>query len=652
MTHGPGGPAPARPAGPGGGPDKPDRRLGTAVALAVALLLAAYAAVVVYSQPHVGGERVSYTAFLNLVRAGSVQSAEVLDVDSYVVGSYARPDGTSARFSTPLLKESRDTAVDLITRAEVPLTIDQQNGKRAAALFSFLLPTMVLAVLFLYLILSHRRGTGLFGISSGARRFAGTGEKVGFGDVAGQDDAVAELREVTDFLADPSRFAALGAVAPKGVLLAGPPGCGKTLLARAVAGEAQAAFFSLAASDLVEMYVGVGAARVRDLFVQAREAAPAIVFIDEIDSLGARRAGSALSGDSEREQTVNQILVELDGFAAGGAVVVMAATNRPDLLDPALVRPGRFDRLVNVTLPDRAGRRAVLELHARGKPLAPDLDFEAAAGLTQGFSGADLANVLNEAALLAARRRQPAVTMALVEEAVDRAVLGISSRGTVLTDGERRRVAWHEAGHAVLALALKGTAHVPHKLTIVPRGATLGRCVFAAGHDRVLESRSELADEMVVGLGGWLAEDLVFGEPSSAGSTDLARVGRLARRMVSELGMGQGGLGASVLATGDHAGDHAGGWAPSDEVRRRFDEEAMAVVEGARARAADLLARSRPALDRVAEALLARETLTLGELVELTSTTPLAEHRPRPAGGPAGGIEGEADRSTTAGPGR
>ena len=451
-----------------------------------------------------------------------------------------------------------------------------------------------------------------------AKRFT-SAQRVTFAEVAGVDDAIAELAEVRDYLADPDRFARLGARVPRGILLSGPPGCGKTLLARAVAGEANAAFFSVAGSEFVEILVGEGASRVRELFAEAGSMAPAIVFIDEIDAIGARRQASAVAGNNrESEQTLNQILVELDGFEVSSGVIVIAATNRPDVLDPALVRPGRFDRQVAVTLPDRAGRRAILGLHTAGKRLAPDVDLDTVAALTRGFSGADLANVVNEAALLAARHDRADISMALVEEGIDRVLLGVASRGVLLTDEERRLIAYHEAGHALVARALPG-AVLPHKLSISPRGATLGHCQVFETHDRMVRSKSMLLDQMAGLLGGRVAEELVFAELSAGSAGDLRRVGHIARQMVSELGMSD--------ALGPLSYDNADGRVCSEEEARLIHLETRRLADDAYERARAVLAANRGTLDRLAGALLEHETITAAEIEALAGP----RKRPRPA---------------------
>jgi len=467
-------------------------------------------------------------------------------------------------------------------------------------------------------------------------RRAGSEGRVTFADVAGVDDAIAELADVTEFLADPTRFAEMGASPPRGILLTGPPGCGKTLLARAVAGEANAAFVSVSAAEFVEVFVGEGAARVRDLFAEARSMAPAIMFVDELDAIGATRSGSVLDGSRERDQTLNQILVELDGFEPRQAVIVIAASNRPEILDRALVRPGRFDRRIEIAMPDRAGRAAILALHARGKPFAPDVDYDVVAGLTQGYAGADLANVANEAALLATRRGTGVITSELLEEAIERGWMGVSSRRHILTDAERRVVAYHEAGHALVARTLDDGVP-PFKLSIAGRGAALGHCTLLDSHDRVMHSRSALVARMATFLGGWTAEKLVFGEAGSGAAEDLARVRDIARRMVTEYGMSDE---LGPLVGEDGPGAWRGGETP-EEVRRAI----RALADEAYQQAVRVLTTQRPLLDRVATTLLERESLTAAQLDALAAAgprpTPRPPTRPEPE---ATGIAAPSDR--------
>jgi len=454
------------------------------------------------------------------------------------------------------------------------------------------------------------------------RRASGIDERVTFADVAGIDDAVEELVEVTDFLSEPERFAEMGVEVPRGILLDGPPGCGKTLLAKAVAGEANAAFYAASATEFVQRYVGVGAGRVRDLFAEAKAVAPAIVFIDEIDAIGARRGGGESdSGSRDMDQTLNQLLIELDGFEPRAGVIVMGATNRIDILDPALLRAGRFDRQIEIALPDRPGRRAILELYARDKRLADDVDLDGVAAVTSGFSGADLASIVNEAGLLATRRRQTWISRELMEEAVERVLVGISSRRHLMTAEERRVVAYHEAGHAIVGLALPGGS-VPHKVTIVPRGQRVGYVWNVEDDERVIHSRSALINQMAVGFGGRTAEELVVGEPGSGAADDLAKVSSLARKMVCELGMSDA-LGG-VTYNGHRASDgHApAGPGYSDEEARLIGAEVRRLIDEAHDRSRRVLTESRAALDRIADALLERETLSSDELKALAAGGP------------------------------
>lgn len=851
--------------------------LGFWMFVVIVLLLAAYAEVLNYSRPAVSGDALSFTQLLDQAGSNRILNAQILDVDSYVIGQHKRADGSVHPFNSPNVKGADFDLLQLLAKDGVPVSIDQQTTKSLVILASYLLPSLIIVLLFVYLIVSYRHGSGLFGVRSGARKFArqdghltfadiagqdaaiaelrevaefltdpqrflavgarvpkgvllygppgcgktlitralageagasfysisgsdfveiyvgvgaarvrdlfkearehapslifideldsvgrarsgatapgGHGEqehalnqiltemdgfevsegilvigatnrpdvldpallrpgrfdrtvgldrpdeagrlailqlharnkpladsaqladiahraigltgadlasvineaallaardartqisradldlaltrvleaperqrrlalrprgigrraeseqRVTFADVAGMDDAVAELAEVRDYLSDPDRYAQLGARVPRGILLAGPPGCGKTLLARAVAGDANAAFFSAAASEFVEVFVGQGAARVRDLFAEARSLPPAILFIDEIDAIGgARSPGPGRGGHREMEQTLNQILVELDGFEARTGVIVMAATNRLDMLDPALIRPGRFDRRVFVDLPDRDGRKAILAVHMRGKPLAHDVDLDHMARATQGFSGADLANVANEAALLAARRKQPEISQALLEEAVDRSVLGVSSRATLMTDQERRMTAYHEAGHAIVGHLLPGTGEL-RKLSIVRRGHSLGQTWVLEDIDRVVYTKSRLLDRIAQALGGRVAEEMVFGEPTSGANSDLIEVGRLARMMVGGLGMSDA-VGPVVVLE------------PSQEMHRDIDRAVRGVVDEAYERARSVLVRERAALDRVASALLVKETLDAVEFAELVA---------------------------------
>ncbi len=864
--------------------------------LGVIILLIAYAQVILATQPHPTGQRVNFSSFQNLADKSEVKRARILDVDSYIEGTFQRRGGPRVAFNTPYLRSetSRGDLVRILTSNEIPFEVDQQQAKQVLPYLSVLLPTLILIVVFVYFISAYRLGVGIFGMRSGARKAEDDEMLLTFDDVAAQPQAVTELKELAEFLAEPERFRKLGARIPKGVLLYGPPGCGKTLLARAVAGESGASFYSISGSDFVEMYVGVGASRVRELFKAAREnapaivfideidavarkrksaaqasegsgeeqnqalnqlltemdgfspvegtiviaatnrpddldaallrpgrfdraisvdrpdetgrreilelhargkpmaegvdleaiarrsfgltgadlesvmneaallaaraaradisqvelqdavtrileaperqrrltmrdrsigqqsldtervtfadvagvgqaltelteirdflvdptrfsdvgarfprgfmlvgppgtgktllaravageanaaflsvaatefteifigegsgrvrdlfsraraVAPAIIFIDEIDAIGARRESSP-DGHREREQTLNQILIELDGFRGRDGVIVMAATNRPEILDPALVRAGRFDREITVGLPDRQGRRDILQVHVGTKRLGPDTDLDALAGITRGLSGADLANVMNEAALLSARRGDALISMAALEEAVERSTMGIS-RTHVLSDGERRTVAVHEAGHAVVARMVP-EGSLPHMISIIPSGRSLGRAWLTDTHDRLVHSRSSLIDEMAILLGGRSAEQLIFGQAGSSAHGDLAEVGRIAHHMVRELGMSDvlGPIGYS-----EEVGTDGRVLVPSDETARVIDAEARKLVDEAARRADEVLRSSRDALDRITAALLEAETLSGAKIEQLVG-------RPDPAPAP------------------
>ncbi len=452
--------------------------------------------------------------------------------------------------------------------------------------------------------------------------------KVTFEDVAGLTEAKEELEEIKDFLQSPDRYRQMGAKIPKGVLLFGPPGTGKTLLARAVAGEAGVPFMSISGSDFVEMFVGVGAARVRDLFEQAKQSAPAIVFIDEIDAVGRHRGAGLGGGHDEREQTLNQLLVELDGFEGNSGVIVMAATNRPDILDPALLRPGRFDRQIVVDAPDIDGREAILEVHSRGKPLEAGVDLAVLARRTPGFTGADLANLINEAALLATRRRRKSISMNELEEAIDRVISGPERKSRVMTEDERKVIAYHETGHALVGYALPNSDPV-HKVTIVARGRSLGHTLALPTHDKYLSRRSELVDQLAMLLGGRTAEELMFADPSTGASNDIEKATSIARRMVMEYGMSdelgpmQYGKPAGEVFLGR---DYARQQDYSDQVAAFIDAEVRKLITAAHDEARTILERHRDAMERMVEALLEKETVDREEVGDLFQDVPKWEH--------------------------
>ena len=452
-----------------------------------------------------------------------------------------------------------------------------------------------------------------------------------FADVAGADEAVQELIEIKEFLQEPAKFQALGAKIPKGVLLYGAPGTGKTLLARAVAGEAGAPFFSISGSDFVEMFVGVGASRVRDLFEQAKANAPAIIFIDEIDAVGRHRGAGMGGGHDEREQTLNQMLVEMDGFDGNTGVILIAATNRPDILDPALLRPGRFDRQISVDVPDLLGRRDVLAVLAKGKPIAEDVDLMAVARRTPGFSGADLANVLNEAALLTARTDQKIITNATLDEAIDRVIGGPQKRTRVMGEHERLITAYHEGGHALVAAALPNTDPV-HKVTILPRGRALGYTMVLPENDKYSTTRSEMQDQLAYMLGGRAAEEMVFHDPTTGASNDIEKATSVARKMVMQFGMTER-LGA--IKYGAESGevfmgrDMGHGREYSEEVASAIDEEVRAFIDVAHHEAYEILAENRDVLDALVVELLEKETLNREEIERIFE--PLNRRPGRPA---------------------
>ncbi len=495
-----------------------------------------------------------------------------------------------------------------------------------------LLPVALIVLLFFFLM-SQMQGGGSrvmnFGKSK-AKMITKDMPSTTFADVAGAEEAVEELQEIKDFLAEPAKFQAVGAKIPKGVLLYGPPGTGKTLLARAVAGEAGVPFFSISGSDFVEMFVGVGASRVRDLFAQAKENAPAIIFVDEIDAVGRHRGAGLGGGHDEREQTLNQMLVEMDGFDVNANVILIAATNRPDILDPALLRPGRFDRQIAVERPDLNGRYEILKVHAKGKPLAPHVDLMAVARRTPGFTGADLANVLNEAALLTARGEATQIDDEALDEAIDRVIAGPQKRTRVMDDLEKKITAYHEAGHALVAAALPGNDPV-HKITIMPRGRALGYTMVLPDQDKYSTTRGQLLNQLAYMLGGRAAEELIFHDPTTGASNDIEKATAVARAMVMQYGMTER-LGAirygqeqnEVFLGRDmgHVRDY------SEEVAAAIDEEVRAFIEAAHQEAYDVLVANRDVLDAMVLALLDRETLDKSEIEEIFAELRLREPRP------------------------
>jgi cell division protease FtsH len=578
-----------------------------------------------------GPEAPSYNELVNptsgLIATGKIEEISInnkdLTLDVKQKGTKGE-DGES--FSTGYPANTEQSLLKLVDQNNVKTTVHGTGGSSLLSLLTYILP-FVLFFGFWIFLMNQMQGGGSrvmnFGKSK-AKRMSVDAPKITFRDVAGVDEAVQELHEIKEFLENPKKFQALGARIPKGVLLYGPPGTGKTLLARAVAGEAGVPFFSISGSDFVEMFVGVGASRVRDLFEQAKQNSPCIIFMDEIDAVGRHRGAGMGGGHDEREQTLNQLLVEMDGFEMKDNIILIAATNRPDILDPALLRPGRFDRQVVVDRPDRKGRKHILEVHTRGKPLAKVIDLDALAGQTPGFTGADLANLINEAALLTARTGKREITMQELEEGIMRVIAGPEKKTRVMSEKERLITAFHELGHAIVGQMLPNCDPV-HKISIISRGQALGYTISLPTEDKFLTSRAELTDTMAMTLGGRAAEEIVFGEITTGASNDLEKVTETAKQMVMRFGMserlgprvfghdrGQPFLGREFSAEPDY----------SDEIAREIDDEIRRIVEGAHQTAKDLLTEKREELDRISNILLVRETIDAEQFMALLDGRP------------------------------
>ncbi|WP_296493361.1 ATP-dependent zinc metalloprotease FtsH [uncultured Actinomyces sp.] len=499
------------------------------------------------------------------------------------------------------------------------------------AMFQLIVPLLILMGAF-YFIMRSMSGSRMMGgfTQSRAKEFNQERPDVTFADVAGEDEAVEELEEIREFLASPDKFHKVGARIPRGVLLYGPPGTGKTLLAKAVAGEAKAPFFSISGSEFMELYVGVGASRVRELFERAKKNAPAIIFVDEIDAVGRHRGSGIGGGNDEREQTLNQLLVEMDGFDERANIILIAATNRPDILDPALLRPGRFDRQIAVEAPDLKGREAILKVHAQGKPLTQQVDLRQIAKRTPGFTGADLANVLNEAALLTARSNMQFIDERAIDEAIDRVIAGPQKRTRVMNDHDKAVTAYHEAGHALAAAALNYTDPVT-KVTILPRGRALGYTMVMPTEDRFNKTRNQLLDDLVYGMGGRVAEEIVFRDPSTGPANDIQQATKTARAMVTDYGMSDR-IGMVKLGDADtEAFGHGSGEGPrafSDETAAIIDEEVRRLLDNAMREAWRILSENRAVLDTLASRLLEEETLDEAQLAEIFKDVVKAPERP------------------------
>jgi cell division protease FtsH len=544
----------------------------------------------------------------------------IKDEDQTVTGMYKPPGGGEPKEFEYPYTQLTDVAGQL-NDANIPFEVDPPNNGFWFTLIGTLAP-ILLIILFFILFMSSMQGGGNRVMSFGksrARRMTKDQPKVTFADVAGADEAVQELTEIKEFLEAPQKFQKLGARIPKGALLVGPPGTGKTLLARAVAGEAGVPFFSISGSDFVEMFVGVGASRVRDLFEQAKQNSPCIIFMDEIDAVGRQRGAGLGGGHDEREQTLNQLLVEMDGFDSKSGIIMLAATNRPDILDPALLRPGRFDRQIVVDRPDLPGREKILKVHTRGKPLGNDVDVGTLARGTPGFTGADLANLVNEAALLAARHDKDQIDMSEMEEAIDRVIAGPERKTRLISEKEKEITAYHEAGHAIVG-ALLPEADPVHKITIIPRGQALGVTMSLPTEDRFMMSRSQLMAQLAMMLGGRAAERVVFDEITTGASNDLERVTQTAKQMVTRFGMseklgpmalghqqGQVFMGRDFHAQPDY----------SDEIAFQIDKEIRRIVDESYDTAEDLLVRNRTLLNKLSKELIEVETVDAKHLMRL-----------------------------------
>ncbi len=580
--------------------------------LAIPAILGLYVVLVFSTLADASGQEMSYPAFAKRLEARRIESANLLNVDRRVL---FRSEGKEYWVSLPS-DSARERFLDASVDQQLTLDIDQQGFKTLILpATQYLIPSLLVGCILILTFLLTRSGSGLKASASRKPKRP----SVTFANMAGNEEAVAEVREVRDYLKHPERLKAIGAEAPRGILLAGPPGTGKTLLARAIAGEAGVPFFSASGTEFVEMYQGVGAARVRELFAQVRRNAPAILFIDELDAAGRTRAAGDTTGREERDQTLNQLLVEMDGFDRFSAVVLIGATNRPDVLDPALLRRGRFDRQVVVDLPDRAGRLAILKIHAKGKRLDPTVSLEELAAHTPGLSGADLASAMNEAALLSARRGTSEIGPAELEEAVDRVIAG-NERTRVLSAEEKRVVAYHEAGHTVVGWTVPGGSPV-NKVSIVSRGKNVGLTRVVPDEERFLTTKNELLGRMAVRLGGMAAEELVLAEHTSSSKEDLIEATEIARQMVCELGMSESlgrlslgrSLGTQFLGGEVHEADY------SEQVAAEVDREMRRLADEAFTVATEALTTNRGLLDSVATALIERETLRGPELADFAA---------------------------------
>ena len=578
---------------------------------------------------------VNTSQIVDAISQSHVESAVIIDKSQRIklILTSGNTIKGSSKVEASYVARQEPTLVDALT-ANPPTkgwNVDVPTQSFLTSLFFTFGPILIIGFLFFLMMSQAQGGNRVFSFGKSRAKLQNNEVPQNtFDDVAGADEAIAELEEIKDFLAEPAKYEVLGAKIPKGVLLYGPPGTGKTLLARAVAGEAKVPFYSISGSDFVEMFVGVGAARVRDLFNQAKANAPAIVFVDEIDAVGRQRGAGMGGGNDEREQTLNQLLVEMDGFEANGQVILIAATNRPDVLDPALLRPGRFDRQISVERPDLKGREDILKVHAKGKPLAKDVELLTYARRTPGFTGADLANVLNEAALLTAREGQKSITNTQIDEAIDRVMAGPQRKSRIMSEEERRVTAYHEAGHALVAHALPHTDPV-HKITIMPRGRALGYTMVLPEQDKYSTTRNQLLDQLAYALGGRAAEELIFHDPSTGASNDIEKATAVARAMVTQYGMTEaiGAIKLGVDGSEPFMGrDYGHQRDYSESVAATVDAEIRKLIEKAHQEAYDILEANRTILDEMVLQLLERETLNKEEIATIFTKVKSWPNRP------------------------
>jgi cell division protease FtsH len=587
-------------------------------------ILVAIAAVTIFGQISSSGNqftKVNTSEAMAAITRGDVEAATIVDREQ-VIRLILKPGialAGATQVEASYVTGQEPILVDLLSANPPPkdwdVTVPRTNIF-VSILFT-LGPILLLFFLLLFFLGQSQGGSRVFSFGrSRAKLHSNEVPQITFADVAGADEAIEEFREIKDFLASPKKYQEIGAKIPKGVLLFGPPGTGKTLLARAVAGEAKVPFYSISGSDFVEMFVGVGAARVRDLFKQAKENSPSIIFVDEIDAVGRHRGAGLGGGHDEREQTLNQLLVEMDGFEPHDQVILIAATNRPDILDPALLRPGRFDRQIGIDRPDVKGREAIMKVHAKGKPLEKDIDLLAIARRTPGFTGADLANVLNEAALLTARENRKLISRDDVDEAIDRVMAGPQRKSRLMSEEERRVTAYHEGGHALVAHALPHTDPV-HKITIMPRGHALGYTMVLPDEDKYSTTRNQMLDQLAYTMGGRAAEELVFHDPTTGASNDIEKATALARAMVTQYGMTEK-LGAIKLGTSDSAPflgrDYGHQRDYSEDIASAVDQEIKSLIESAHQEAYEILVENRSILDSLVEELMEKETLHKEEI--------------------------------------